>query len=232
MWWLAGNKTNILKSEFKGGYRFSKVGKQIRKQIPKKLLNNAEKKHLYKTLEKRKEGGITRHQMEGTIRELIDNKADNISRDEAIDLADHLEDMTGYENLRWEGKMAKKYSVSKRDKIKQAREERQRRKSDSLSFNSKEKDKSDPQTETQSQSDNASKYQGIRLKRGVQKKLSQAENDVDSDFPGGNNGKNRESDANDDFNKGIQRLKQYQERLRNKSEKNEGQGEISESKKE
>lgn len=106
---IFGNPIKVKSHAFRGGFRYSKIGKKLR-TIPKELLSSSKKRELYETLAKRKRGGLTKYETQGVIRELIDNKDDSISRSKAIKLKKHLEKITGYEELSYSDDMAYRYS--------------------------------------------------------------------------------------------------------------------------
>jgi|AntAceMinimDraft_10_1070366.scaffolds.fasta_scaffold156842_1 hypothetical protein len=112
---IFGSPTKVPGRDFRGGYRHSRLGKKLR-SIPKGIINDAERRTVYDALNKRgrEGGGLTRLETQGAIREMINNKSDNISRSEARHLKKHLGKITGYSNLKSSGQVTERYSRADR----------------------------------------------------------------------------------------------------------------------
>lgn len=106
---IFGTPAKVKAKEFRGGFRYSKIGRKL-STIPKDMLNRSKRETLFKALDKRKSHGLTKHETEGVIRELMENKSDNITRDKARKLKSYLEDITGYQKLDTAGELAYRYS--------------------------------------------------------------------------------------------------------------------------
>lgn len=94
-------------SDFRGGYRYSKIGRKVQRLDD---LKSYQKKALYKELEElgTNDTNLSSFESEAIIRKFIKDPKDKITKKKARGLVDDMEEITGYKNLKWNSRLAKK----------------------------------------------------------------------------------------------------------------------------